>query len=594
MTAKQRKTKLESYPIFLTIFVIATILLNWFSVRIIHRTKSNIISSMEIEMARIERSFSDKLEQTYATIKDINQQIAKNPKDLNHIRAVLQNYDNLNNLGDAFAWSIFSWISDEYYLVVDAKYGIMKEPIDVSARDYIYMSEREPEKFNLGTPCIGETSKKWILPAGVGLEDKNKKYVGTTVIGIRLAELSRILQRVVQNENVNFKFFSKNGISIVNSGSKTHENRDSYDDSTNNIEIEKIINHVNTSENALKYFSSVNLFKNRQAILARKINDDYPYVIIMYYDNDQILPELYKVVKSRSAELLSILFSFAVLFYLIYRKIKQTRSLFRMKLVAERANNSKSEFLTRVTHEFKNFIFGIHGCAEIIRDDLRKISAALKKEKNPKNLQHLRELETDLEMANNIIETSHDLDIFINELMGLNRLKNGDLKIKASPSVDLAKVVQSILPALRKRAKNSDVILLVTEIDKNLHEVPNLDPKRIKQIISGLVFNAIRYSKNETVVMLTVRNIDDEATLQNIYQQYGIKKTQAVEILITDQNSHINNYKIGSTLNDIKNFKSFDAFAIKLPTIKFLIEKQEGIFEMRSIKNGGNETRVIF
>jgi two-component system sensor histidine kinase ChiS len=591
MSNKQGRPKISSPLILLTIFVIATLLLIWFTIRLVHSTKSNLVSKMEIEVARIERSFDDEIEHTSTIVKNINRQILKSPNDKLHISKVLSSYQNPSDLNNNFSWTIFSWVNQDYQMTVDASYGILSNPIDVSIKDYSYPLERKPGEFQLGSTTIGETSKKWIIPGGIGLVDKNGRFLGATVIGFDLRILLKTLNRVIENPDVSFKLFSKNGISIINEGFRNSESHSNYDDSTTNIELERIINEVNTSSN--KKFYDISLITNRRAMFAKTVGD-YPYIIITQYHPDAILEELTNVIISRLSEVFSILFSFAVLIFLIYREIKQARTLFRIKLVADRANNSKTEFLIKVTHEFKNFIFGIHGCAEIIRSDLKRIFEELKNENNPKNLHRIREIETDLEMANNIAETSHDLNSFIDELMELTRLKEEDLEIKASPSpLNLNNLTKTLIPQLRKRAKSSNVIL-VTEIDKNLHKLPNLDPKRISQIITGLTSNAIKYSKENTVVMISIKNINDGEVLKSLYQVYGVKKSKAVEILISDQNSHINIFEIKSSLHNIKNFKKFDLFLTKLPAIKFLIEKQGGIFEVRSDNKRGNEARIIF
>jgi signal transduction histidine kinase len=591
MRQQQRRPKFRSSLIFITIFVVAMLFLGWFFIRLVHSTRLNIISEMRLELARVERGFVDRIDHTYSIIKNLNHQIAQNPRSKYHINKILSSYKTAPNLNNSFSWTAFSWVDDNYHLTVDADDGIIKEYLDVSIRDYVHMTERDPGKFYLGTPGIGVNSKEWIIPGGVGLTDKNGRYLGATVIGFKIGDLTKILRKVVQHHEIGFKLFSKNGAYILHGNSKSHEARDSQDDSTNNIKLEKIFNEINTNKGSS--FSSISLLRDPHALLAKKL-DDHPYIIVTFYNQDALLSEFMEVLSSSLTEVLSILFSFIVLFILVHRELRQTKALFRMKLSAERANNSKAEFLTRAAHEFKNFIFGIHGCAEIIRDDLRRALTTLKAENNTKNLHRLQDLETDLELSQNIIETSHDLDSFINELMELNSLRNNDLKIKASPyPIDLKQAFQSVLPTLKKSAKSADVILIV-EIDKNLHKLPNLDPKRLKQIIAGLVSNAIKYSEAHTVVAISIKNIEDQNILDDIYKVHGIKKSKAVEILIKDQNSHVNPYEMKSTLNSIKNLKKFDIFSTKLPAIKFLIEKQDGIFEIRADRKTGNETKIIF
>ena len=53
-------------------------------------------------------------------------------------------------------------------ITVDALYGIMEEPYDLSSRDYLN-DRLAPERLQLGMPVYGSTSKRWMIPGGVGL-----------------------------------------------------------------------------------------------------------------------------------------------------------------------------------------------------------------------------------------------------------------------------------------------------------------------------------------------------------------------------------------------------------------------------------------
>jgi signal transduction histidine kinase len=591
MLLQQRKLRFEASLIFLTILITATLFVVWFSVRLVHSAKQNIISSMEIELARLERSFTDKVDHTFSIINSINSKIAEDPYNKNHIKNILTVYRNNPSLTNTFSWTLFSWLDSQHHLIVDGKYGIVANPIDLSIRDYVQLTEKENETFHLGTPVIGETSGKWMIPGGVGITDINGNYLGATTIGFEIESMAKILHNVVENPHVNFRLYGKNGAPILHGSFKSFDANKSSEDSVQDMELEKIINDINT-ENS-KRFSSIALFQNRHAFIAKKI-ESYPYIFIVNYDKNSMMKELLYVASSRLSEIFSILFAVITLLVLIYREIKQTKRLLRMKLIAERANNSKTEFLIKATHEFKNFVFGIQGCAEIIKDDLRRLGELLKKEHNPKKSHYLRDVETDLELTRNIIDASHDIDHFINDLIELNRYKDNELRIRASMSpVNIGQIINGVITSLKKRAKNADIIL-ISEVAKDLHKLPNLDPKRLKQIINGLITNSIKHGKSGTVIVVSATNIKDEKILKNIYELHGIKKSKAIEILIKDQNADISQHEIRSILQSIKSLKKLDIFATRLPTIKYLIEKQGGIFEIKPGKNDGNEVKIIF
>ena len=591
MSKDEQKLKFEVAPIFTTIFFVSILLLTWFIIRLVNSTKEKIVSEMEIEMARLERSFSEKADQTFSIITNIITQISQNPQDKNHINKILSDYRNNQILTGAFSWTVFSWSNEDYQIIVDSKYGVMKEPFDLSTRDYLPLTELEPNKFHLGTPVIGSTSKKWMIPGGVGLADKNGKYIGAITMGFEIPVMAQLLYKVIQNPDVNFMLFSKSGNPVLEGNFKSYGPVAIDEASSYSLEIEKIINKINSGSNKKIY--NISLFGKRQAFLAKKING-YPYIFILSYDKEAITKELLYVAFTRLNEIFSILFALLILLLLIYRERQQAKHIFELKKEAEIANSTKTEFLIKTTHEFKNFVFGIHGCAEIIKNDLRRMLDNMRKEQDPKNHHHMSELEADLELSRNIIQASNDIDNFLNHLLVINHSKDSDFNIKRSPHpINIAQIIELSITSLKKRAKISEVILL-KKISKDLHKISNLDPRRIKQIITSLIAIAIKNSKVGDVVQISAHNIHDPKILENIYNTHGLKKSKAIEITIKDHGPASGEHEMMHILRSTKHSKKDDISSqTKIPAIKYLIEKQGGIFEIKSLKNHGSEIKII-
>lgn len=589
MTGQLKRIQFETSLILATIFVITLILLAWFVVGLIDDAKMQIKSELEVELARLERSFTDKMEHTSSIMSNINSQIALNPHDKKYIAQILNSYHANQNLIDDFAWTSFSWANSQYQIVVDANNGILEKPADLSTRSYIYQSEKQTGIFQLGTPGIGETSKKWILPGGIGIKDKKGNYLGTTTIGFEVEKIAKILHDVIKNKNVSFRLFSKNGAYILRGNLNSVDIKEDVDDSINNNDLNKIISEVNSQCD--KYFNQISFFDN-QAIMAKKIQK-MPYILVVQYNKKIIRDKLLNAALLRANEIVSILFSFIVLIILIYREIKQTKRLLRMKFITERAHNAKSEFLTKVTNEFKNFIFAIHGSAQIIKDDSKRIAKSIKQEHNSKLHIYLRDLETNIDLSQNIIEASHDLQSFIDEISQLSKSKDEELKIKTSSApLNITKIIQSSISDLNKKIKTAK-LYLICDIRKDLHKLVNLDAKHVKHIIHNLIFNAISHSKNGAKIWITAKNLNFEE-IKKLQTIHGIKKNKAIEIIIRDENYHVSYEEIKMAIHNIKNFNKFDFLSKTLPSIKFLIEKQGGIFEISSDQNSGNEIKIIF
>lgn len=587
----KQKTQTSLPPIFLALLFVSFLLISWFFVRVVNSAKDKIVADMEIELARLERSFAERTDHTFYIISNIIAQISQHPNDKQYINTILKQYSNSRILSDAFSWTVFSWSDADYQIIVDSKYGIMKEPFDLSSRDYISLTQSEPNKFHLGTPVIGSTSKKWMIPAGVGTTDKNGNYIGALTMGFEIPILAHQLYRVLQNPEVNFMLISQNGNPVLEGDFKSFGAITLDDEeSSYNLNIEKIINKINTGNQKKIY--DISFFSKRHAFLAKKI-DNYPYILILNYDSTSIAKELLYVTYTRFYEIISIIFSLMILLVLIHREREQSLNTLKLRKFAEQANATKTEFLIKTTHEFKNFIFGIQGCAEIIKNDLRRLIESLRKEDQEKDKTHISEIEVDLEMSHHIIQASTDIDSFLNHLLEINDTKDSDFNIKRSVHpINVAQIIDLIVTSLKKRARVSEVIV-VKKISKDLHKISNVDPRRIKQILTALVANSIKNSKIGDVVQVSANNITNAQVLENIYNIYGLKKSQAIEIIIKDNAMSNSESEMMYMMRSSGNRKKEEVIKTKIPAIKYLIEKQGGIFEVKSNQGQGSEIKII-
>lgn len=581
MRKKSDKTHPSRFNItlvFVVISIVITLLSLWFVVRLINSAKDEIHHDLQIEMVNLERSLSDKIDHTFSILKNINSQIAEDPTNKKHINDILKRYPTSPSLNESFAWTIFSWSNSEFQLTVDATYGIMDKPYDLSTRDYISLTEKEPNIFHLGSPIIGSTSRKWMIPGGVGNTDENGKYLGTMTIGFEIGALAKLLHNIVQNPNVNFSLFNKNEVPILHGDIKNSNIDKISDDNSFNLATSTVLNKINSKQSEEVF--SISLFGNRHAFLAKKVTN-YPFILFLRYDKHAIGSSFWNLVKSRTIELLSITLGLTILLILIYREKRQTQKILALQQYAEHANQTKSEFLSQSIHEFRNFIFGIHGCAEIIKNDLKILISTFTKDGMLHNKRDLHELETDFNLSEEIIEATNNLGDFINDLTDLNSAESGDFKIIKSPKpTHIEHIIKQSVKLMQKKAKNYD-ITLVAKIEDHLHKLVNVDPKRIKQIITNLISHAIKHSSPDTVVEIFARNIADK-----------------VEIRIQDQGLGMNEREIKAALkkhHTIKtNSKKLDSVGLELPILKYLVEAQGGVFEIKSERGIGTEVKIIF
>lgn len=281
-----KKVFLISFYVLLAIT--ATLLLFFYEV---NNEKIRINNILKQEEKNIEASFLDKLDHTEFVIKEMIGHILQNPHDKKYIYGVMETYKTKPDFIESFSWTIFSWTDPKNQIIVDAVYGIIDKPLDLSMRDYIHLTQNDTGKFYLGEPVFGSTSKKWMIPGGIGAELPNGKYLGSMTIGFEIEVLAKLLHNVVKNKNVSFKLIDLTNLPILYISNNYYDNCKkevcNLDEDTT-----KILNNLKFSQN--ESISDLKVIgENSKAILAKKLQK-YPYILLLEYDKNAFKKELIK------------------------------------------------------------------------------------------------------------------------------------------------------------------------------------------------------------------------------------------------------------------------------------------------------------
>jgi two-component system sensor histidine kinase/response regulator len=162
----------------------------------------------------------------------------------------------------------------------------------------------------------------------------------------------------------------------------------------------------------------------------------------------------------------------------------------------ERLNELKTEFITLVSHEFRTGLVGIQGFSEMIRDgDISMDDAKA--------------------FAGDINKDAQRLNRMINDMLDLDRIEAGRLVLRTEP-VDVNAVLQE---AVERARASSERHVIQTNLDSN-QPIVQCDEDRLAQIISNLLTNAIKYSPDGGVVVVTSRVI--EGFVQVSVRDHGV------------------------------------------------------------------------
>lgn len=168
------------------------------------------------------------------------------------------------------------------------------------------------------------------------------------------------------------------------------------------------------------------------------------------------------------------------------------RKLVERNAAVERANQMKSRFLARVSHEFRTPLNAIVGYSDLLREEAG----------GPLGEVYRR-------FVRNIQEGAQHLTELVNDLMDLSRIEAG--RIELSPeAVDVAAALRDVLSVITPLAQAKS-IRLENRVPDGTAVVA--DRVRLKQILYNLVSNAVKFTPEEGRVWVETQPGGDALTI---------------------------------------------------------------------------------
>jgi PAS domain S-box-containing protein len=165
------------------------------------------------------------------------------------------------------------------------------------------------------------------------------------------------------------------------------------------------------------------------------------------------------------------------------------------KLEAEEANKAKSEFLSRMSHEFRTPMNSILGFAQLL--EMGDLNTGQKR-----GVKHI------------LNSGNHLLDL-INEVLDISRIEAGHIQLLLEP-VQVAEMLHEIMGIIYPLAQKQQINVVLQSSPFNQLSI-NADRQRLKQVLLNLLGNAIKYNRQNGSVNISVQTMPlQENGVENI------------------------------------------------------------------------------
>ncbi len=177
---------------------------------------------------------------------------------------------------------------------------------------------------------------------------------------------------------------------------------------------------------------------------------------------------------------------------LVQERQTTLQELERAKRVSEAANQAKSDFLATMSHELRTPMNGILGMAQLL--EAGDLDAA----------EQRRYVRT-------IAESGSTLLALLNDILDFSKIEAGKIQIVES-DVALGPIVEGILALFAEAARGKGIELRIKSngLDGRVYRS---DPLRLRQMLTNLVSNAVKFTEVGFVQIETLESVDGSGRL---------------------------------------------------------------------------------
>ncbi len=589
----------RDYFVIFAVIIFTIISLSLVYTYVVYSSRQEIRNqALATESNKISREMTSTFDYVSHLMKFFGEQIIKNnPKNLEKIAELLRS--NLvvdQNVRERFSWAMFDWDNTDKKMIVSTMYGVLPEAKDVSHRYYAKMAEKEPWQLHFDSADIGVSSGQWVIPAGMGIVDKQNKFIGMLSIGFSVEKFSQKIEQVLENKNISFLIFDNNNKVALHSADN---NSKKFPENLNINDINKIVPKIGAGFLAKP-------IKNGDVRYSYFLKlDNYPYTILLGYNKAIIAQDFWDILSS-GIILLSILGLIILTFILAIRRLL-SKSVIQLSSVVDKIASGESidkidGYSSYETNNLVQQLLKINSLIKTDKENKGKLEEAIKiiRDADLEKDKFLKEMYKVLHTPLLVIKNGTDFisNVPKNKLTAeiyqeyfkmmseaINQLLTYTTDVIYPVETDIAEIIEKSVIIQKKLASDNNLELIVN-VQENIPLIL-ADKLRLRQVLLSIIHESIAFTPpNDGKIEVSSR------------VEYLSNNIPAFVIITVKDNG------MGLDENERKEFIAMtrkyrpefnhaqDASTVNLNIVRHLVKLHHGSFEIITNKGIGTMFKV--